>query len=399
MRRILHLIIYRAICGVWLLMMGMLTSCSDSSDSQENSAAEEELTAEQQQAFKQLLAVKNVLTNLAGVEELSEDFASKTYPPIYGKVLDESKSFVRAMKADDQERALELFEMIVEQDDLLSQTSDGYSVELRLPDKVAQQGKTSFGKLTYHESKDPSRVAYVDVEMPNIPNLQRIDFVPSQLWGDNSGEATAFKLGEVARYNGFCWLCVRENDGPDPGVLVRLDVNANEQLSTWMEKEKNPSTGGWKLSYPSTREDVKSYLTFLDNYAYALQLDREYIKKHFPQEADGFCPIGFKDADGYLYKRDKPAAIIMKGYMGSYVWYAWYHNRHCDYYTFPQESKDGKGEFRSFVYIRNKTWEKEMWNPYYLYSLSAIHFGGTAPSGVTSLYDPAVELSARRLRQ
>lgn len=181
MRRILHLIIYRAICGVWLLMMGMLTSCSDSSDSQENSAAEEELTAEQQQAFKQLLAVKNVLTNLAGVEELSEDFASKTYPPIYGKVLDESKSFVRAMKADDQERALELFEMIVEQDDLLSQTSDGYSVELRLPDKVAQQGKTSFGKLTYHESKDPSRVAYVDVEMPNIPNLQRIDFVPSQL--------------------------------------------------------------------------------------------------------------------------------------------------------------------------------------------------------------------------
>lgn len=386
-------------CGGCFLMMGALTACSDSADSPENPTVEEELTAEQQQAFNQLVAVKNVLTNLAGVEELSDDFASKTYQPIYGKVLDESMPFVRAMKADDQERALELFKMIVEQDDLLSPTSDGYSVELRLPEMAAQQGKTSFGKLTYHESKSPSRVAYVEVEMPNIPNLQRIDFVPSQLWGDNSGEATAFKLGEVARYDGLCWLCVRENDGPDPGVLVRLDINANEQLSTWMETEKDPSTGAWKLKYPSTREDVKSYLSFLDNYAYALQLDREYVQKAFPKEAEGFCPTGFKDTDGYLYKRDKPAAIIMKAYYGSYVFYACYHNRHCDYYTFPQESKDGKGEFQSFVYILDKTWKKKMWTPYYLYSLSAIHFGETAPGGVISVYDPAVELDARKLRR
>lgn len=396
MRRKLHLIIYMLFCGGALLMMGALTACSDSSGGQEKPVEEDELTAEQQRELNQLVAIKNVLTNLAGVDELSEDFASKTYQPIYGKVLDESMPFARAKKADDPERALELFEMIVEQDDLLSPTSDGYSVELRLPEKVASQGKTSFGKLTYHESKDPSRVAWVDVELPNIPNLQRIDFVPSQLWGDNSGEGTAFKLGEVARFKGCNWLCVRENDGPDPGVLVRLDINANEQLSTWMEKEKDPSTGGWKLTYPSTREDVKSYLTFLDNYAYALQLDREYIKQHFPNEADGFCPTGFKETDEYLYKRNKPAAIIMKGYMGDYVWYAWYHNRHCDYYTFSQESKDGKGEFQSFVYILDKTWHKEMWNPYYLYSLSAIHFGETSPMGVMSLYDPAVEFDANR---
>lgn len=401
MRRKLHLIIYIAICLVGLLgLMPALVACSDSDD---HSSEQEELTWEQERQLKQLDAIRTVLARLADVDSLSNDFYQRTYQPTYGKVLDESAPFVRAVKADDQERALDLFRMMVGYEDMMTATNDGYRVELKLPAFLVKNAKGGlWGKLTYHVGDGVSRIAYVDVEITNMPNLQRIDFIPSKLWGDNVTETTALKLGELVEYMGNAqlggkgrgiWMCVRENKGPYDGIMVHLDVNCNENFAKWMDKGDgtNPKNGCWMPYFSSNEEDVKAYLAFLNDNKFIVDANKKYLEKEYPGEVNAICPPGFLDnAYGYVYQGSQPAAIVMEAYYGSWVWYMFYHDRHCNFYVLPKECKTGKGgSVHSIDYVAYSSWTKKVWNQYKIYTLSAIHFETSLPQGMVKKYDPA----------
>lgn len=389
--RIINSIVY----AVGLMFMLPLSSCSDS----DNKGSEtENITLEEKQVMSQLGAIRDVLNVLAGVESLPDDFCQQHYSPSYGEVLDESNPFVRAFVADNQGNAYKQFEMIVGPDASISPTEDGFSVELKLPTDLAEQEKRDlFGKLTYHKGGESTRVAYVDVEIPNIPNLQRIDFIPSKLWGDNDGNTSAFKLGELAEYKGNkdgygkgIWVCVREKHGPYDGALVHMNYNFDSNFCKFYEDPHTITKTAWSGIFYAWAQDVPSYLEFISEFNILLQDDIKYLRENGrDSEQESICPRGFM-SNGYVYDGGSyPAAIIRDTYEGHYrAFHGWW--RVCKYYYIEKKSKDGNGYDTTFQYTNGDKWNSEMWRKHEFYTINAVHFKDKIPEGFTLLHSPAV---------
>lgn len=368
-----------------------LTACSDDENKQEQNRGddEEEFSAEERFQMKQMYAVWTVLNKLADNDSLTEDFAQQKYTPTYGKVLDEATPYTRSMKADSLEEAVDKFQKIVGEWDFAEPTSDGYNVILKYP---TQEGEEKmFGKLTFHKGEDKMLTAYVDVEIPCLPTLHRINYLPKEAWGDNANVPSPYQEGEIVYYNGNWegknrgyYICVRKYDGVSKGVLVHLSRNYDSNFSEWMNK-------GWRPLLPSEREDVKSYLTFINQKGAILDKDIAYLKKKHPDKKEwaSICPDGFHE-DGYAYRYYNPAAIVMNGYFGSLCWYMLYHYRNIIYYELSGRNKYGWGNEKHFEYIKDKRWD-EFNDSHQLYTMSAVYFKGYALKTVTPEYDPASE--------
>lgn len=365
-----------------------LTACSDDENKQEQNLRddEEEFSAEEKFQMKQINAVWTVLNKLADNDSLTEDFAQRKYTPTYGKVLDEATPYTRSMKADSLEEAIDKFQQIVGEWDFAEPTSDGYNVILKYP---TQEGEEKmFGKLTFHKGEDKMLTAYVDVEIPCLPTLNRINYLPKEAWGDNEDVTSPYNIGEIVYYNGtWLWnnrgyyICARHYNGASKGVLVHLSRNFDSKFSEWMDK-------GWRPLLPSEREDVKSYLTFIKDWGAILDKDIAYLKKNYSGEEASICPDGFHK-DGYVYSYYTPAAIVMNGYFGSWSWFYYYRN--VIYYELPGRNKYGsEGNEKRFEYIRDKTWDK-FYDSHQLYTMSALYFKEKPLNRVIPIYDPAID--------
>lgn len=405
MRKNLHNIIYSVICVIGLMaMFSMVSSCSDSEEQQ---ASETGFSKEEQlQIQNQIQAIRGVLKRLTGVEELEADFYQQTYTPTYGKVLNEANPFVRSVKTNEQKFAYEQFELMVADKNLITPTTDGYSVVFKYPSKIAQlANREEFGKLTYHQGDGSTRIAYVDVDIPSIPNLQRIDFVPSELWGDNSivkNDTTAFKYGELVYFNGKedrgegYWLCVREyNGGQQDGILVHLNEGFKSGFC------KSYSSGySWSAYFDTTEEDVKAYMNFLWDGGELLKQNRKFLldrgKKEYVLgmvinlgilDVDNICPSRFLENDN-VYNGDKPAWIITKTYKGDQSHWFFWHWSVCEHLEIPAYSKNGRGEFSGWSYTTSSDWSEQE-GKCYVYTINAIHFTNKIPDGMISKYNPA----------
>lgn len=387
----LHFIIYSIICAVGL--MPMFSSCSESDD---KTSDDKQLT-ESLLMVKQVNAIQNVLTSLADIERLDDDFYQKTYAPTYGKVLDESNPFVRAIKADNKENAYQEFVGMVGDKNLLTPTSDGYSVELKLPSELAKlANKDLFGKLTYHQGNGSSRTAYVDVEIPNMPKLQRIDFVPSQLWGDNDDlPPTPYLLGQLVYYEGEWlnkatrgrgyWLCVREYTGDKPGLLVHVNEGYDKDFARYLYYESDWSWAG----YFYTRADESApYINFLNLYPDQVKKVLSFLKKYGNKSTvEGIVPPRFLENDS-VYVGDKPAWIIHDTYESEWDSSVSRHWKCCKHYYLAPKNKYGEGQYEEWWYHSPSDWSNEQ-GKYYYYTINTIRFKSAVPEKTRLVYDPS----------
>lgn len=374
-----------------IVLTPLVSSCSDSDDHpSEEAKIEMEL-----QEVKQVSAIQNVLEVLADVRTLDNDFYNKTYTPTYGKVLDESNPYVRAMMSDDKESAYADFASMIGDNDLLKPTSDGYIVELTLSGDLAKlAGKKSFGTLTYHQGDGSTRMAYVDVNIPNMPTLQRLDFVSSQLWGENKYTGkTGYTLGQLVKYEGTdiggkgkgLWLCVRAYNGNKDGLLVHLNEGYNEDFAHYLYGESGYSWSSYWYSKPG---DYSPYFEFLHNRADLIRKIRTYLSKnHMASLMSGIVPKRFLENDS-VYVGDKPAWVINDSYESSYDWGAGRYWKCCKHYYLDKKNEYGRGEYHEWWYHTKGDW-KDQQNKYYFYTISVMTFQADVLNNIKVLYDPA----------
>lgn len=401
MNKKLHLIIYGVVCMICLVLtVPAMMSCSDSDPNTTENKDDETISPEEQETMNRIALIRNVLWRLASVDSLTSDFYQRTYPPTYGTALDESNPFARAVKADSLEQAVNQFQQITERYDLDVNSADGCVINLKLPSVLATSETEDWGKLTFHKGDGTTKMGYVDVEIPSIPQLQRIDFIPSKLWGDNNKYETSpiFQLGELVMSGGQngrgsgIWMCVRQNNGPYDCVLVHLDERFNGKFSTWFDDGKYAdfSWSGWKPDHPADREHVEAFLWFLNKHRESMENNIKYVKKKFPNELSSICPPGFFAENGkYVYKHVKPAAIVRWGDFGTWSWFREY--RTCRFYQLPKESEHGaEGSDRMVEWWwHGSYWHNDIYPNYNFSTISVLHFWKKPDNmTLTPIYDP-----------
>ena len=198
-------ILIALVCGLSL----SVTSCKDD-DKDELSAEEQEQQAIEQQE-KEMTAY-SVLNYLANMSNAPSDFLSGSYEPTIG-MADGGDAGTRIVNTNDMETAAMRFADIAGAD--IDEDTPSYT-----------WNDDQLGTMTYTKTNDGKSWATVDVNIKQIPGLQKIIYrSPEQ--GDNNGEfeGTAYyRFGDIVRRivtskdgsnNVEEWICVRPAFGPE----------------------------------------------------------------------------------------------------------------------------------------------------------------------------------------
>ena len=206
-----------------------ITSCKSDDDNNNGQSEEQQ---DQQAMEEQDLANARfaVLDQLAETSEAGDDFLSKTFEPGIG-MPDGDDTSTRIVNTNDAETAAERFANIVGATGIDENTTS-------FPWK-----DDKLGTMTYTKVTDGTAWATVDVNIKQVPKLQKIIFrAPEQ--GDNNAAFKGrayYRFGDVIKkfvyvnsYTSYYeyWLCVRPAFGPEKKedshwVCLRPNLNQN----------------------------------------------------------------------------------------------------------------------------------------------------------------------------
>ncbi len=392
------------------LLAGILAACHKDDDNTPEPAPEpvveydalDQMSEEDQYLSRCQAAVICIMQNLAGVNAIDSTFADNTYEPVYGKVLDGSSGMVRTKFFDTEVEAEEDFRRIVglTSEDLITSTPDGLALSIK--DVKMKNGQTlTLGTLMYHRG-GAETLGYVEVDIPCIPHLERIEYKTVDAIGDNDAGNSPYLRGDLVRCtSNYCtgyYLCVAQYDGRD-GILVHLCVNepgGDETINL-----DGDSDGCW---YPYNNDhghkteytDIKTYVNFIINNQDKVKAIKSYLSGEMVQQPyesgkmwhifpEGFCNdygVAFHSSDG------RAAAIRYRARFGTYAVVPAYHYRISHYARIPYDCDDVYDvSDKEYEYVRDSKWNShysEMWN----YTMNVIHFGKNPVSGVSLEFSP-----------
>ena len=395
--------------ALWLLCF---VSCTEHEQNENEGEKEVPTTAQEWMTMNQQTAVRSLLRQLAGVTDVSEDFDSQTYQPVYGIVRDEAEPFVRAVAVAEAGEAVAAFLALVGCDTLAVSTADGLAVDLTNLHLRADGRIQDFGKLTLHITDDGSeRVAWAEVKIACMPSLRRIDYIDEESWGYNGSADATYHYGELCRYEGRdypegLYICVEENmpGQKNSGTLVHLEDNEGGAGCSY--NLDGDDDGCWKPCHPGTANDVKNYVkmllgtyvkrtkTYKRNYRNALirYFSQEDMLKEIWDLRGNVLPLGFREWDGHLYGRDNhPAAIIVDArYSSQSGWLFFGTVREVNYWEIVNWSVSDMGEDKTFYYWKDKEWNNFA-SSHYVYTMNVVRFGDDPLNGFSVLYTPNPE--------
>ena len=223
------------VCGLSL----SVTSCKD--DDKDNNGGQSEEQQEQQamEQQEQDNARFAVLDQLADIDTIKADFLSETFEPGIG-MPDGDDTSTRIVNTNDAETAAERFANIVGAIGIDENTTS-------FPWKDDKMGTMTYTKVT-----DGTAWATVDVNIKQVPKLQKIIFrAPEQ--GDNNAAFKGrayYRFGDVIKkfvyvnsYTSYYeyWLCVRPAFGPEKkedSHWVCLRPNLNNNVLEYNDKDQ-----------------------------------------------------------------------------------------------------------------------------------------------------------------
>lgn len=387
---------------------GLETDMSDNAreDMVEGVSGNDETLATQHQAFI------NILRALAGVEEVTFPLTEK-YEPTYGIVLDESNPYVRAMVCNTVGEAEALFQAIVGVPQLLTTTSDGFSFTLQ-DVQVLEDGTTaSLGKLNFHRGDGAATMGSVDVRIPSIPHLIRIDYLPPSAMPDNGPNDSPYQLGDLVYLpagNTYCpgyYVCIRQTVSGSGGLLVHLcEGEPGGQETINLDGDKQGCWYPFNNSKGMSTESghIEAYISFLmtekalvDNLKFYLNGKVHDRKPTLPDKISHIFPGGFANDNGYVYKSSngKGARIFYNAHYTSenYYWifggsyrrtYYWWVTNNCTENT----------NWSKYITSHTSDYYTDDWwkdfiggcNPF---TMNVITFKNQTVSGATIEYSPS----------
>lgn len=194
-------------------------------------------------------AIATVLATLAGQDfDITKDipFQGKTFEPVYGVVRDDSNPNERSVKVRSAIYSENSFCSLAGGGvGLIEGTSDGLVLDLT---------GSKFGKLTFHRAPGGANVGYVDVDIPCIPHLEKISYKTNDQIGENAGEESIYKFGEVFKdADGHHYIVVSEVDGSMPGWMVHMAAGRGHDFHYLHDDE---TWGPW---LPNKHYDLSDY--------------------------------------------------------------------------------------------------------------------------------------------
>ena len=218
--------------NLWLmaaLLCGMsmsVTSCKD--DNNEPSAEEQEQQAQLQEENDNIAF--SVLDNLGDLSNAPADFLSGSYEPTIGTA-DDGNAGTRIVNTNTMELAADRFADLCE-----------VNVDENTPSYTWSDER--MGTMVYTKSQDGKSWATVDVNIKQLPHLQKIIFRSPEQAGDNlSFKGTAYyRFGDVVSREvkdgnktiKEYWICVRPCFGPE-----------GKENSHWVTISPLPSKNVW----------------------------------------------------------------------------------------------------------------------------------------------------------
>lgn len=199
----------------WMLMASLIvgfgisvTSCSDDDD--ENISEEQK----KEQAQQKLDTFWDVVGQLVSTDDYTEDYKNATFEPVYG-MPDETNPLVRIVNTNDLETAAYRFATLVGISGVNAST------------KSCEWKNDDAGTMTYRQTNDGNSWAEVDVNIKQIPRLQKIIYrAPEQAGTNGTFPGTAYyRFGDVVKrtykdkkdnnkQKEEYWVCVRPAFGP-----------------------------------------------------------------------------------------------------------------------------------------------------------------------------------------
>lgn len=376
-----------------LLAVSLFAACSDDDTASRPGVPDDTTTTEPERlALAQQGTVRNLLCELAAVDSLPADFEQHTYTPDFGQVLDEARPHVRTLRADTPEEAEQLFRGLVLNAQLLTATADGLCLDLRQMKWTPGGPERNFGTLTFHRGDKSGLTGYVEVNVPCIPTLERIEYADSASIPHNAGYTTPYKVGEVVYVdsnnrtrNWGYYLCVRAYTGPgSTGLLVRFEKDAGKEGDCSIKFDSG-ERGGWRPVNPGTINDFNAYLNFFAT--------KTSLKKKVLKFTESGIPYGFCRKDDTVFDQTSSYSsaplFIINGWFGDWRWGTFYYWRCVSYIKGPAYAPDGEG-FTSgqFDYTAFSSWE-DFVKDYAVWTMNVVYFNRYAPAGTSSVFDPA----------
>ena len=362
------------------------------------------LTEEERYLMAAANAVGNIVRNLTGKDVSLDELTGNTYEPTYGQTLDGEASSVRATKALSTEYAEQIFLAMTgvndDEDFLLTATPDGYELSLRdLP--VLEDGKRcTLGTLTFHRDSGSPRYGYVEVDIPCIPHLERIDYLSAEAFPDNAD--SPYQPGDVVYVDhestGYCggsYLCVAVNGyrstlvhlcTGEPGGDETVNFD-NDKDGCWVPyngREKgDETTYDDILDYISfiaaNKAKVNTIKAFMNGEAYDMKPTRSGKLWHL-------FPEGFNNDRGVVYINTWGAndgcKIYYNAYFGKYHAGYCYDHRHPQYAHVPHNcTSANQVERKTDDYVLDKDFKTG--NQYY--TMNVIHARDVIKGGTLEL--------------
>lgn len=421
----------------WMLVAAMLcgltiglTACSDNDDAKVDErlvteggktyVPEDQLTEQEQYLLDCQSAIIRIMQQLAGLDEVTPDVVNHTYEPTYGMTLNGDVSHVRAVKCDTITAAESMFLAIASIDSvsatrLLTPTPDGYMLALKDLPIVPNGKKFSLGTLTFHRDAGPRRFGYVEVDIPCIPHLERIDYLSPDAFPDNASGNTAYQKGDIVNVtsnSGYCsgyYLCVKQYDGFD-GILVHLYDQGDNKAGAGGDETYNLDGDGDGAFLPynkskgqSTNFDIiKAYARFIvdeqnkvRNIKLFLNGEGTNKKPTLQGKLGHIFPGRFNNDAGRVWApAGAPGRIWYDAVItDEYAWIPAYNYRRAYYaYVSSQTSADASVLDNSFKYVNDSYWN-ERWNDFsYNYCMNVIRFSTSEIRGATLEFSPTKEI-------
>lgn len=387
--------------AVLCLSLGV-TSCKDDDDNAEADKAKtvvtedgkvapaNGLTADEELLLQQQSAIISILTTLTSIEEVDARFDQQKYEPTYGEVLDEGLPYVRAVRCDNVDEAEVRFRNLVTADTLLVSTPDGYTITLKDMPLMPDGTKLTLGTLTFHRGDESRLTGWVDVDIPCIPHLTRIEYLVPMAFPQNSADNSPYMVGDLI------WV---DNKSLCSGyyVCVSQATNARAILVHLCEGEKKgdetinldgDGDGCWvpynnKHGHETTEEDVFAYLRFLLTEKDKVRNLKEYLdgntfkqKPQHPGKKWHVFPGGFATTSNkVIYKEDddRSGRIFYKARYGSYAWVPAYHYRIATYMWVSKNMQSMKyAESSDYKYVYDSDWD-DFEKKYHNFTMNVIH--------------------------
>jgi hypothetical protein len=227
----------------WMLMASLVVgfsmgviSCSDDDDDKKSSEEQ------QQEAKKQADIFWDVVGQLTSMDNYTEDYKDKTFEPTIG-IPSSDNAMVRIVLTNDMETAAERFANLT-----------GANVDASTPSFT--WSNDAVGTLSYTKITTGKSLAEVDVNIKQLPRLQKIIYMTGDQLGTNASfQGTAYyRFGDViSKPNGDggidYWVCVRPAFGLE-----------KKGTSHWITVSPLPKKYQWE--YPATKasNNVDYYL-------------------------------------------------------------------------------------------------------------------------------------------